>query len=112
VAPEIGQQPDQNHGIFGPRRAEARTESGHDEGRRCSLKNEEWQIAVVLIVMIRERQLLLAIRRIIGVIEIKHNGRWRLWIAGDEMLHKSPREPIELLTVDLVPQARARWGTG
>ena len=78
VAPEIRQQPDQNHRIFGPRRAGARTESGHDEGLRRPLKNEERQIAMVLIVMIIECKLLLAIRRIIRVVQIKDNSGRRL----------------------------------
>jgi len=41
VAPERRQQPDQKHRIFGPRRAGARAQGGHDEGMRRPLKNEE-----------------------------------------------------------------------
>ena len=40
VVPEIRQQPDQNHRIFGSRRTGARTQGGHDEGLRRPLKNE------------------------------------------------------------------------
>ena len=32
VAPEIGQEPDQDHGIFRARRARARAEVGGDQG--------------------------------------------------------------------------------
>ena len=112
VAPQIRQQPDQNHGIFGPGRAGARTQVGCDKGMRRPFKNEEWQIAVVLIVMIVERKLLLAIRRIIRVVEIKDNSGRRLGVAGNEMIHKGPREPREVLTVDVVLQARERRGAG
>src|SRR5262249_23700581 len=41
VAPEIRQEPDQDHGIFGSRRANTRTQGGQDEGMRRPLKNEE-----------------------------------------------------------------------
>src|SRR5215831_14823680 len=39
VAPQIRQQPDPNHRIFGPRRADARPQGGHDEGMRGCLKS-------------------------------------------------------------------------
>jgi hypothetical protein len=64
---------------------------------RRPFENEERQIAMVLIVMIIERKLLLAMRRVIGVIEVKHNGGGRLWVAGDEVVHEGLREPIEAL---------------
>lgn len=67
---------------------------------------------MVLIVMIIERKLLLAIRRIIRVVQIKDNSGRRFGVAGDEMIHQGPSEPIEILTVDLVLQARERRGTG
>ena len=57
---------------------------------------------MVLVVIIRECKLLLAIRRIIGVVQIKDNSGRRCGVAGDEMIHKGPSEPIELWTVDLV----------
>ena len=41
VAPQIGQQPDQEHGIFGSRRARARTQGGCDQRMRRPFKNEE-----------------------------------------------------------------------
>ena len=46
VAPQIGQQPHQDHGIFGARRARARTQVGRDEGMRCPFENAEQQIAM------------------------------------------------------------------
>ena len=51
VASQIRQQPDQDHGIFGPGRGGARTQRGGDQGRRNPFKNAEWQIAMVLLVM-------------------------------------------------------------
>ena len=88
VAPQIRQQPDHDPGIFGPRRAGARTQVGHDQGMRRPFENEEWQIAMALIVMIIERQLLLAIRWIIRMVEIKDNSCRRLNIAGDKVIHQ------------------------
>ena len=57
---------------------------------------------MVRVVIIRERKLLLARRRLIGVVQIKDNSGRRCGVAGDAMLHKGPREPIEILPVDLV----------
>ena len=75
VAAQIGQEPDQDHGIFGPGGAGARAQVGRDERVRGAFENEQRQIAIVLIVMIIEGELLLPMRGIIGVIEIEDNGR-------------------------------------
>ena len=111
VVSQIRQQPDQDHGIFGPSRAGARTQVGRDEGMRGPFENEERQIAMVLIVMIIERKLLLAIRRIIGVVDIEDNGGGRLGVAGDEVVHQGPCEPIEVFAVHLMLQTREGGGT-
>jgi len=74
VVREIGQEPDQEHGIFRPGGAGARAEARCDERVGGPFKNEEWQILLVLIVMIVEGKLLLAIGGIIGVVQIQHNG--------------------------------------
>jgi hypothetical protein len=65
VAPQIRQQPDQDHGICGPGRAGTRTQVGRDEGMRRPFENKERQIAMVLIVMIIEGKLLLAMGGVI-----------------------------------------------
>ena len=67
-----------------------------------AFENEERQIAMVLIVIIIECKLLLAMRRGIGVIEVKHNGGGRLWVAGDAVVDQHAREPAEILAVDAV----------
>ena len=41
MVPQIGQQPDPDHGIFGSGRAGARPQVGRDEGMRRPFKNEE-----------------------------------------------------------------------
>ena len=41
VAPQRGQQPEHEHGLFGSRRARARTQVGCDQRRRCPCKNAE-----------------------------------------------------------------------
>ena len=84
MLPQRGQEPNQEHGIFHPSRAGARAQEGRDQRVGGPFENEERQIAMVLIVMIIERQLLLAIRRIIGVIQIQDNGGGGLSVAGDE----------------------------
>jgi hypothetical protein len=78
---------------------------------RGAFENEEWEIAVVLIVMIIEGKLLLTIRRIIGVVHIKDNGGGGLGIAGDEMVDQGTRKTIDVLAVHLVLQTGERGGT-
>jgi hypothetical protein len=67
---------------------------------------------MVLIVMIIERALLLAIRRIRGVVQSQHNGGGGLSVAGDAVVHQSAGEAREVLAVDWVLETRAGWGTG
>jgi hypothetical protein len=55
---------------------------------------------MVLIVIIIACKLPLALRRVIGVIEGKHNGGGRLWVAGDEVVDQHAREPVAILAVD------------
>ena len=111
VGPQIRQQPDQDHGIFGPGRVGARTQVGRDEGMRRPFENEERQIAMVLIVMIIECKLLLAIGRVIGVIKVEHDGRGRLCVAGNELVHQGRGETIDVLAVHTVFEPRERRGT-
>ena len=88
VVAQIRQQPDQDHRIVCPGGTGTRTQVGRDEGMRRPFKNEERQIAMVLIVMIIERKLLLAIRRIVRVVYIQDNGGGGLGVAGDEVVHQ------------------------
>ena len=67
---------------------------------------------MVLIVMIIEGKLLLAMGGIIGVIEIEHNGRRGLGVAGNKMIDQGGRETIEVLAVDLVFKPREGGRTG
>jgi hypothetical protein len=67
---------------------------------------------MVLGVLIVERELLLAICRIIGVVEVKHNGRRRLCITGDESIHEGPCKSIQVFPVYLGLQTRQGRGTG
>jgi len=75
-------------------------------------ENEERQIAMVLIVMIIERELLLSIRRIIRVVHIQDNGGRGLSVAGDEVVHQGACESIEVLAVAVVLETREGRGAG
>jgi len=79
---------------------------------RRPFEDEEREIAVVLRVMSIERKLLLAICRIIRMVDIQDNGSRGLGGAGDEMGDEGPREPREVFTVDLMVQPGERGGTG
>jgi hypothetical protein len=52
--------------------------------------------------MVIEGKFLLAMSRVIGVIEVKHNGGGGLGGAGDEVVDQGVRESGEILTVDTV----------
>jgi hypothetical protein len=65
-------------------------------------ENEERQIAIALIVMVIEGEFLLPMRRIIRVIQVKHNGGGGLRVAGDEVVHQGLRQAIEVLAVHAV----------
>ena len=66
---------------------------------------------MVLIVMIRERELLRAIGRVIGMIKVEHDGRWRLCVAGNALVHQGHGETIDVLAVYTVLEPRERRGT-
>ena len=62
----------------------------------------------MLIVMVVEREFLLSMGWIVRVIEVEHDGRRRLRVAGDEVRHQRLGEPIEVLPVHAVFKSRGR----
>ncbi len=102
VAPQIGQEPDHHHRVFCADRALPRTEAGGHQCMRGAFENEEGQVAIALVVMVIEGELLLPMRRVIGVIQVEHNGRRGLWVAGDEVVHQGLCQAIEILAVHTV----------
>jgi hypothetical protein len=56
--------------------------------------------------MIIERELLLAVGRIVWMLEVEHDGRRRLRGAGDEVGSQRPGQPIEVLTIHTVFKPR------
>ena len=62
------------------------------------------RVAIALVVMVIEGELLLPMRRGIGVIEVEDNGRRGLWVTGEEVLHERLREAIEILPIHAVFQ--------
>jgi hypothetical protein len=61
--------------------------------------------------MVIEGKLLLAMGGVIGVIEVKHNGPGRLWVAGKKVVDQRACESVEILAVDTVFQTGKGWGT-
>lgn len=102
VAPQIGQEPDEDHGVLGACGTLAWPEAGGHQGVCSTFENEQRQIAIALVVMVIEGKFLLAMSRVIGVIEVKHNGGGGLGGAGDEVVDQGVRESVEILTVDPV----------
>jgi hypothetical protein len=112
VAASRGQEPHQEHGIFGPRGAEARPEVGGDERVRGPCENAQREIAIVLRVMMIEGELLLPLRGIIGVVDIEDHGGGRLRVTRHTVVNQGPREPREVCAVSLVFQTGAGGCTG
>jgi hypothetical protein len=106
------QEPAHAHGIFGPSRTGAGTQVGREAGLGGPCKNAEWPRARSLLVMILEGTLLLAIGRLIRVIEVEPKGSGGLCLTGDAVGHKGLREAIEVLAVPLGGQPRAGRGPG
>ena len=102
VAPQRRQQPHQEHRIVGSGRAGTRTQVGRDEGMRRPCENEERQIAMVLIGVIREGKLLLAMGGVIRVIQSEHNSRWWLRVTRAEMVYEGSSEPVQVCAVSTV----------
>src|SRR5207244_8316989 len=89
-----------------------RPEVRGDQRMRRSLKDKEGQITIALVVMVIEGEFLLAMRGVIGVIEVQHDGRGGLCVAGNKVVHEGRGETIEVLAVHLVLQPRERGSTG
>ena len=58
-----------------------------------------------------EREFLLAMGRVISMIEVEHNGGGRLGVAGDEMIDQGMGKSVEVLAVDAVFKTRKGGGT-
>jgi hypothetical protein len=102
VAPQRGPEPDDAHRGLGARGTLARSAAGGHPGVGGACDQEERQRTMVLRVRMRERQRLLAMRRVIGVIEVKHHGGGGLWGAGAAGGDQHARAPGEILAVDAV----------
>jgi len=63
-------------------------------------------------VAVEERELLLAMRRIIGVVYLQNKGSRGLGGASEAVIHQGARKTIEVFTVSLVFQAGERGRTG
>ena len=79
---------------------------------RGALENEQWEVAIVFIVMIVAGELLLPMRRIIGVVDIEDNGWGRLRVTCNKVVDQGPRETREVFAVDLVFQTGEGGRTG
>ena len=109
---QVRQETGQNHGILRACGACPRPEARGDQRMRRSLKDKEGQITIALVVMVIEGEFLLAMRGVIGVIEVQHDGRGGLCVAGNKVVHEGRGETIEVLAVHLVLQPRERGSTG
>jgi len=75
VATQKGQEPDQDHRILRTGGPCARAKAGGHQRAGEPFKDQERQIAIVLIIMIIERELLLSVGRIVCMIQVEHDGR-------------------------------------
>jgi hypothetical protein len=102
VATQIRQQAHQDHGIFGPGGAGPRPQIGGHQRLGSAFENEQWQVAMVPIVMVIKGKLLLPMRGIIGMVHIEHNSLRRLGVTRNKVVDQGPCETIEVFAVYLV----------
>src|SRR5207244_1398592 len=109
---QVRQETGQNNGIFRARGACPGPEVRHHQCMRHPLKDKEGQRAIALVVMVIEGEFLLAMRGVIGVIEVKHDGSGGLCVASNKVVYQGRGETIEVLAVHLVLKTRERRSTG
>ena len=96
MAPESGQEADQDHRILRPRRPLPRAEEGGHHGVRGAFKNQQRQRAITLGVMVIEGEFLLAMGRVFRMIEVQDNRGGRPRIAGNEVVDERLGETVEV----------------
>lgn len=96
MAPEIGEEADQDHRIFRARRPLPRSKEGGQQGVRGPFKNQQRQIAITLVVMVIEGKFLLAMGRVFRMIEVQDNRGRGLGIAGNEVVDERLGKPVEV----------------
>src|SRR5438094_3973539 len=109
---QVRQETGQNHGILRACGACPGPEVRCDQRMRRALKDKKRQIAIALVVMVIEGEFLLAMRGVIGVIEVKHDGSGGLCVASNKVVYQGRGETIEVLAVQLVLKTRERRSTG
>ena len=77
-------------------------EARRHQGRRRPLKEKEGQRVIALVGMVIERQFLLAMGGIIGVIKVEYDGRGGLCVAGNVLVHQGRSETRDVLAVHTV----------
>ena len=108
----VWQETGQKHRLLRASGAGPGPEGRCDSRMRRALKDQEGQRAITLGVMVLAGAFLLAMRAVIGVLEVKHDGRGGLGGAGKKVVHEGRGETREVLTVHVVRKARARGSTG
>ena len=99
---QVWQETGQNHRSLRACGACPGPEGRCDSRMRRALKDQEGQRAITLGVMVLAGAFLLAMRAVIGVLEVKHDGRGGLGGAGKKVVHEGRGETREVLTVHLV----------
>jgi hypothetical protein len=68
--------------------------------------------AIAPIVMIIEREFLLAMRGVIGMIQVEDNSGGGLGVTRNEVVDKSLRQAVEVFAVDTMLKTREGGSTG
>src|SRR6267143_1200859 len=102
---QVWQETGQNHRSLRACGACPGPEGRCDSRMRRALKDQEGQRAITRGVMVLAGAFLLAMRAVIGVLEVKHDGRGGLGGAGQKVVHEGRGETREVLPVHLVLQS-------
>ena len=111
MPPERGEETPPAHGLCQPRRARSRAQTGRHERLGGAFAKKPGQGAIAPLVMIRERAFLLALRRVIGMIQVEDKSGGGRGVTRTQGVDKSLRQTVEVLAVATMLKTRERGRT-
>lgn len=102
------QHPLEDHGILRARRTPARAQHRRHQRARHPLEDHQRQVASAPVMVVVERQRLLSVHGILGVIDIEHQGVRRGGVAGDELIDNGLADAVDIPAIHGVLKAGNR----
>jgi hypothetical protein len=112
MPPERGEETHQDQGIFQPRRARTRAQTGSHSRLGGACETTPGQRAIAPRVMIRERACVLAMRGVIGMSQVEDHRGGGLGVTRHAVVDKSLRQAGEVFAVETMLKTREGGSTG